>query len=249
MSEIFRDAYSHYFQKFNEEDEFYVEPKDENLDPVMVKEIEKEKNNLAIKDLYTSIINNRRLKADGSVTNVHEACDIIRRLTNVVFGQGWGDFSFNDSSTTDVKSIPFPSIRYSTNVREVSEGESPKPKKLETQKELNNGVPTGDAFDIYTQRFDSIVEFNIRDKDSRSCASLATRFEEMISLYTSVLKEEGISEIFFLKEVPPKYSTSYLDFIPTVTLYYYIRLERQYVIKHSSLSSVRIKMKTMEQHS
>lgn len=242
---INEDSYRMYFQPDSYKEEG-IPLIDKEGDSTISTIIRKNEINYANLDLYQGSINNRRLKADGFVNTVDEACDVIRRLLNVVLGQDWGEFVHGSSDSIDLKDIKLPSIRYSTNLREVSENHSPKPKKLETQKELNNGVPSGDGFDIYKQHYDTIVEFNIRDKDSKSCSDIAEKFEEVMSLYSSVLKKEGISEVFFLKEVPAKYSTTFTEHIPTVTLYYYIKLERTYVVKHSSLAQIEIEMRNVK---
>lgn len=244
-SDLFDKAYNDYFgintkvqnAPFNE---------NESIDDVVISGINKnyKKNNQNIgKDNESnSSIDNERLIADGFAFNIHDACDEIRKLLNVILGQGWGDFAPEQSGHLDVNSIPLPSIRYSVNLREVSQNYGPKPKLLDSQKEYANGVETGDAFDIYKHSFDYIVEFNIRDKTSRDCAVMVDKFEEILAMHTGLLKKKGISEMYFLKEVPSKYSLYFTETIPSTTLYYYIRLERTYIIKHSTLKDLELKM-------
>ena len=249
FNDVFQDAYNDYFGYSNDNNNLPVNESNIYKDGIVTginENFKKNDDDIGKTEKLDSNIINERLTAQGHITNVHDACDEIRQLLNVILGQDWGDFAPEKSGRIDVNDIPLPSIRYSTNLREVSPNFSPKPFLLESKKEVINGVPTGDSFDIYKQNFDCIVEFNIRDKTTRSCADIATKFEDILSMHTGLLKKMGVSELFFLKEVPAKYSTYYTEEIPTITLYYYLRLERTYMIKHSVLKDLELQMQIIE---
>lgn len=184
------------------------------------------------------IIKSEKLCADGNIGTVNEFADLLRQMLNVIWGSNWGELKPDTSGGLDPNDVSLPSISYSTNLREVSEGESPKPKLSQLTTEKVSGILTGDAFKTYRQKFDCIIEFNIRSHTSSDCSSLAEDFEDAIILYSGFLKKRGVSEIYFLKEVPPGYSNYYSENIPSKCLYIYVRLEKVRNINVSALREI-----------
>lgn len=184
-----------------------------------------------------------RLTANGNVDDIDKLGEILRKLLNTAWGSNWGTLSPETSKGEDAEKIIVPQINYGINLREVAKGTSPKPTLTDTIDEMVNGVKTGDSFRVYRQSFDCIVEFNFWDNSSKGCRALMNRFEEIIATYSGYLKEQGVSEIFFLKEVPAKYSLNYSDGMPMKCLYYFVRLERIKTVRVSIIKELELKLK------
>lgn len=179
-----------------------------------------------------------RMTAYGKVDNIDELGEILRKLLNAAWGSKWGLLSPETAKGDDAEVVITPQINYSINLREVAEGTSPKPQLMDTINEVVDGKNTGDSFSIYRQTFDCIVEFDFLDNSSQSCRTLMSRFEELVSTYIGYLKSEGVKEIYFLKEVPAKYSLNYVEGVPMKCLYFFIKLERSKSIRVSTIREI-----------
>jgi hypothetical protein len=179
-----------------------------------------------------------RMTAYGNIDNIDELGEILRKLLNAAWGSSWGMIVPDTYKGEDQEQIFLPQINFGINLREVSDGTSLKPQLISTINEVIDGKNTGDSFQVYRQTFDCIVEFDFFDNTSQGCRSLMTRFEELLMTYTGYLKSEGISEIYFLKEVPAKYSLNYVEGVPMKCLYFFIRLERNKTVRVSTIKQI-----------
>lgn len=218
---VFEEAYENYFGK--------------KKDIQILQQIDKQ-------DKVAGIIKDERLQACGNISTVNQLGDLLKRMLNAIWGSNWGDFSPESSGGDDHNNVVTPSIRYSTNLREVSEGRSPKPTLMDVKDIEVVGVATGEHYKIYRQSFDCIVEFNVRAKTSRDCTELAEKFEDTIILNSGYLKKVGVSEIFFLKEVPARYSNYFVENIPAKCLYFFVRLEKVRTVSISSIKEIEAKL-------
>lgn len=183
-----------------------------------------------------------RMTAYGNIDDIDQLGEILRKLLNTAWGSNWGMICPETSKGDDAESIKVPQINYSMNLREVSDGTKLKPQLMDTINEVVNGVNTGDAYHVYRQTFDCIVEFDFLDNTSTGARKLMARFEEMIGTYTGYLKSEGISEMFFLKEVPAKYSLNYVEGVPMKCLYFFVKLERNKTVRLSTIREIEQKL-------
>lgn len=195
------------------------------------------------------IIKNEKLCAEGNISTVNQFGDILRKLLNVIWGTDWGTLEPDSSGGLDHNKVEEPRITYSTNLREVGENKSPKPTLTDVNKDEIEGLPTGEAFKMYRQTFDCIVEFNIRSTTSKGCSELAEKFEDAMILHAGFLKKKGVSEIFFLKEVPARYSNFFIESIPTKCLYFYVRLEKVRVVSISTLKQIEAQLDLIGENS
>ena len=131
-----------------------------------------------------------------------------------------------------------------TNTRDIAEGIGGlKPTLVDIIKETDeNGQETGDAFLIYRQWFDTNVEFNIYGRTNREARQLQKKFENLLNVYTGYLKRNGISEMFFEREVSPKNSLNYNESTPMRCIYYYIRFESITPIRQSLINSINLEI-------
>lgn len=178
-----------------------------------------------------------RMKSNGTVDDVDKLGEILRVLLNAAWGSSWGVIFPEMSGGENPEEIVTPQINYSVNLREIASGTSPKPTLIDTIVEEIDGKESGDSFRIYRQAFDCIIEFNFLCNTSKDCRKLMNDFEELIIVHSGYLKEQGVGEIFFLKEVPPKYSLSYNENIPMKCAYYFVRLEKNRMVRTSQIKN------------
>lgn len=175
------------------------------------------------------------------------ACRLIQRLLNVSWGSDWGVVTLDSPSGMDPSEVILPCIVIDMNNREIPEGRSPKPMRIDTIKEVINGVETGDHFLIYRQWYDCILEFDFYGKNTKEARQLMHRFETLMASSVGFLKKEGISEIFFLKEVSPKQSVNYSQHVAMRCSMYYYRFEKDYVVRASSLNQIEMELNAHEE--
>lgn len=187
------------------------------------------------------------LTSEGSISTIGQACDLIRSLLNAAWGSEWGNITDVTSRGDDANKIMFPLITYNTNLREVSSGTNVKPQQMQIVNEVVNGKNTNDAFKIYKQRFDCIVEFDFYNHNADSTDKLMNDFEEIMINYAGFLKKNGIQELYFLKEIPSTYSLNYLKDINMKCLLYYFRLERTHTTRVSTILQIEEKIKLQQE--
>lgn len=170
------------------------------------------------------------------------ACRLIQRLLDTAWGSGWGVMTLDSPTGMDPSEVVLPCIVVDMNNREIPEGRSPKPMRIDTIKEVINGVETGDHFLIYRQWYDCILEFDFYGKNTKEARQLMHRFETLMASSVGFLKKDGISEIFFLKEVSPKQSVNYSQHVAMRCSMYYYRFEKDYVIRASSLNQIEMEL-------
>lgn len=225
--EDFERMYQEYFKNPDKEENEIIEPSDpgystfdENNNP----------NALPMDNNFS------RTTSSGSIQNLKEFGELLNRLLNAAWGSQWGTLKPVISIGDNTDHLKYPMITYDTNLREISD--SPKPRLFNTVKEVVNGVPTGDSINIYKQTFDLIVEFNFYANTSLEMVELMHNFEDLMVMHSGFLKNEGVSEIFFLKEVPAKYSLNYKDTTPSKCLYYFVKIEKTTNVSLNLLNTI-----------
>lgn len=198
---------------------------------------------LAMKEITyskTYDIGTIRHMADDNVDAIEQLADILKRLCNAAWGEGWGEFSPDLKKGEDSSNVILPQITCEINSREVDENfGSFKPRLTDIfDEEDGEGQPTGDAFLIYRQWFACNVEFNIYGRNSKEARTLTKRFESLLAVYAGYLKRHGISEIWFEQETSPKCSLNYDESAYMRSIYYYIRFEAITPIRQSTINRV-----------
>lgn len=178
--------------------------------------------------------------ADNNIDDIEQLADILKKLCNAAWGADWGELSPDLKKGEDSSSIILPQITIDTNTRDIADNIGGlKPKLINVIDEIDaNGNETGDAFLIYRQWFDCNVEFNFYGRTNKEARQLQKRFENLLTVYTGYLKRQGISEMFFEREVSPKSSLNYDESTPMRCIYYYIRFESITPIRQSLINSI-----------
>ena len=182
--------------------------------------------------------------ADDNIDDLEQLAEILKRLCNAAWGNGWGELSPDLKKGENSSEIIVPQIVLDTNTRDIAEGIGGlKPTLVDIIKETDeNGQETGDAFLIYRQWFDTNVEFDIYGRTNREARQLQKKFENLLNVYTGYLKRNGISEMFFEREVSPKNSLNYNESTPMRCIYYYIRFESITPIRQSLINSINLEI-------
>ena len=182
--------------------------------------------------------------ADDNIDDVEQLADILKRLCNAAWGPDWGELSPDLKTGEDSSNIILPQITVDINTREIAENMGGiKPKLIDIIKETDpSGNETGDAFLIYRQWYDCNIEFNFYGRNNKDARKLQKRFESLLTVYTGYLKRQGISEMFFEREVSPKSSLNYDESTPMRCIYYYIRFESIIPIRQSLINSINVEI-------
>ena len=178
--------------------------------------------------------------ADDNIDDVEQLADILKRLCNAAWGANWGELSPDLKKGENSDNIILPQITLDINTRDVAENLGGiKPKLVDIVNEVDaNGTETGDAFLVYRQWFDCNIEFNFYGRTNKEARQLQKKFENLLTVYTGYLKRQGISEMFFEREVSPKSSLNYDESTPMRCIYYYIRFESIMPIRQSLINSI-----------
>lgn len=182
--------------------------------------------------------------ADDNMDDIDQLAFLLKKLCNAAWGDSWGELSLDLKKGENNSNIPMPQIVLDINTRDIAEGiGSPKPKLVDVIYELDGKEEkTGDAFLVYRQWFDCIVEFNIYGRTNEEARKIRKDLERLILTYTGYLKRNGISEIRFERETSPVCSLYYNEQTPMRTLYYYIRFENITPIRQSTINDINLKL-------
>jgi hypothetical protein len=186
--------------------------------------------------------------ADDNIDDVEQLAEILKKLCNAAWGANWGELSPDLKKGENSDNIILPQITVDINTRDVAENMGGlKPKLVDIVDETDaNGKPTGDAFLVYRQWFDCNVEFNFYGRTNKEARQLQKRFENLLNVYTGYLKRQGVSEMFFEREVSPKSSLNYDESTPMRCIYYYIRFESIMPIRQSLINNINVEIGASE---
>lgn len=235
MSGFNEEAYNNYFGKKQE-----VCSKTENQQQTTQQFTE----NINKKEKTVQSISSDTAKyiADHNIDDIDQLGELLKKILNAAWGSDWGIISPDLQTGEDASNIPTPQIIFNTNSREVADKTPIKPVLTDTIKETVDGKETGEVFNIYRQWFDCIIEFDFISRNNYESRKLMSRFESLMSAYSGFLKRQGISDIFFLKEINPKQSINFLSGTAMKCLMYYIRLEHIQSVRVSTIENINLEL-------
>jgi hypothetical protein len=185
----------------------------------------------------------------GNIGDIDTFAELLRTILNAVWGSNWGEFGPELKRGEDPENITLPQITYDIYNREVTEKMPIKPILTGTLKEVVEGKETGDAFQIYRQWFDCIVEFNIWGKDTFETRTIANGLETILGSYAGYFKKKGIAEMFFLREVSSRLSDRYLEGMPMKAILYYFKIERIQTLRVSTIEKINFAIEAYDRES
>lgn len=244
MSDNLEQAMMDYFHGKTIKEEKSTVLQVENLENVYDSEKAARTHALGISSSKEYNIQTFRHVADDNIDDVEQLADILKKLCNAAWGANWGELSPDLKRGENSNNIILPQITVDINTRDVAENMGGlKPKLIDVIDDINtDGNKTGDAFLVYRQWFDCNVEFNFYGRTNREARQLQKKFENLLTVYTGYLKRQGISEMFFEREVSPKSSLNYDESTPMRCIYYYIRFESIMPIRQSLINSINVEI-------
>lgn len=236
MSMINEDIYNSYFGKSKKESTILQA---ENIDDIY-KEYAARIHTLETVTNKDYNVKVTRHMADNNIDDVERLADILKKLCNAAWGADWGELSPDLKKGEDSTTIILPQITVDINTKDIADDIGGlKPKLIDVViEEDEDGNKTNDSFLMYRQWFDCTVEFNFYGKTNKEARELQKKFENLLMVYTGYIKRQGISEMFFLREVSPKTSLNYDKLTPMRCIYYYIRLESITPIRQSLINTI-----------
>ena len=236
MSIINESIYNNYFGKPNKEP---TTLQVENIDNIY-KEYAARIHTLETTTSKEYNVQTYRHMADNNIDDVEKLADILKKLCNAAWGADWGELSPDLKKGEDSTTIILPQITVDINTKDIADDIGGlKPKLIDVVIEKDeDGNETNDSFLMYRQWFDCNVEFNFYGKTNKEARELQKKFENLLMVYTGYIKRQGISEMFFLREVSPKTSLNYDKLTPMRCIYYYIRLESITPIRQSLINTI-----------
>lgn len=93
---------------------------------------------------------------------------------------------------------------------------------------------------VYSQRFKSVIQFNIIGSDYITANKVMRDFEELMFRYAGYFKQQGVAEIYFKSRFSDKNYDYYRQNLSVRNLQYYVEIERNYVSYDTDISGVLI---------
>lgn len=179
--------------------------------------------------VYTEKVS--RLKAEGNLSTVTKVMESLGKVITAVMEES---VHFGISDNDEMK---IPSITWEIVSRELSSKSPLSSIKTNTIKEIIDGTPTGDHFEIFTTFFDCIVEFNVYGKNRAHSVIISEKLEDILDIYKGHLKKIGLSNLFFIKELSSDVSFRNKKYKGT-SLIYSFEIQKIKSVRTSSLNSV-----------
>lgn len=180
-------------------------------------------------------------QAHGS-SNFDEFTDVIKRLLDAAWGEGWGTFCEAFPNGTDPNNVDLPVITYL--LKEMKPGVISKDGRRELKarhrgtfrQEVNGTGPR--IVEVYGRVFDCQVVFEVWAENNTKATELASRFMDFMDMYVGFIKSQGVKEVFFETYTNETESGEWRDSIVCRSLYYHVRLERLYEVPSDVIEKV-----------
>jgi hypothetical protein len=187
-------------------------------------------------------IENSKFTAKSNA-DLEKLTDMIHKLLNIVWGEGWGVFSEESPTDNDAEKAPMPHITCKLVDRTHTDNKAVKWSKFASEPD-----PEHEGETISSQRcwFTCELEFVIHAVTNREARIIAQRFEEFMETYVGYFKQEGVSEIIFKREKAPNVDSSTRQDIPHRSLCYQVRIERIITVSSYQLKQVDLMLKEVD---
>lgn len=180
-----------------------------------------------------------RQKKDGNL-DYDGFTTLVRQLMDAAWGQDWGVFLEAYPSSADGKQAVLPAVVCSIvkmepalitrDIREV------KPRFRE-QIMLQEDADHHQAVDVFGQRMEYIVEFELVAGENKTLDQLSKAFRDLMMVYTGYLMKRGAQQLRFVRMEPKKQSTKE-DMVSRSHLYQVILEELAFVPRDKILSVI-----------
>lgn len=163
---------------------------------------------------------------------------LISKIINKKFKNKFKvEFSPDEGSKTKVsatESLTEPHIQFSI-ISRIPQPNSIKPRPREEFTEKNPDGTDGRKGIIYSQIFDYIIQFDILASDYSTANAVMNYFEDAMFNYTSYFKENGVSELLFLKQYTDANLDVYRNTVSVRSLQYRVSIEKNRLVYDTEL--------------
>lgn len=202
-----------------------IEPIDDLEDLLKQRDAAKYGTNQVIVNNHSQSLKLQRAKKNASLDDFIE---MVNRIVTKALKKYDVHFSPDEGSKVKVAStetLTYPWIQYSVKSREPRR-DYIKPRPREDFAEYNPDGTEGRKGMVYSQIFDCIIQFDILASDYAKANAVMNAFEDAMFNYTAHFKENGISEMYFLKQFTDSDLDIYRNNVSVRSLQYKVSIER-----------------------
>ena len=133
-----------------------------------------------------------------------------------------------------VEAINHPIVTFKVSDRRHKENYGYKPKLIET---VHDEIANKTAF-IYSERYTSLVQFNIMACEYRIAWQVMDRIEDALLSYAETIKGNGIVEYYFNRQYADKYYDTFRNTFTVLNIEYCVETEKLRVIFKENIKDI-----------
>lgn len=134
-----------------------------------------------------------------------------------------------------VEAINHPIVTFKINDRRHKENFGYKPKLIESVQDIDS---TGRTAFIYSERYTSLVQFNIMASEYRIAWKVMDRIEDALLSYAETIRGNGIVEYYFNRQYTDKYYDTFRNTLTVLNLEYCVETEKIRVIFKENIKDI-----------
>lgn len=197
----------------------------------------------------TSAVNSEAkepLKAKSSAT-LYDLIQMIDKLVTLTMK----DVKFIPDEKTlqelDImKNVDKPVITYKVIERVTSK--EIKPRIRETINEIDDTTNLARAGEVWGQKFECILQFDIFASVYKDANKVMNNFEDLMFIYTGFFKKNGVHEIYFKKHLTDSHLDNLRENLSIRSLQYYVEIEKVTVIFREKIKEIEILAQKKEEN-
>jgi hypothetical protein len=166
------------------------------------------------------------------VTMISKMISVTMKDINVEFVPDEGKQVVTDPS----QHLDHPYITYKVVSREPK-----KELKARVREEISENVYDKNSKrtgDVYGQKFECILQFNVFASEYNTAETVMERFEDMMLTYTGHFKKNGVGELLFKKQYTDENYNQFRQMISIRNLQYYVEIEKLTVIFKENIQAI-----------
>jgi hypothetical protein len=195
------------------------------------------KENVADKDVYKSTGAPSLMKANGNASLLEFLEMVSLIITNTMDDlhvECMPDEKAYVIKDDPVEPINHPIVTFKVNDRRHKDNFGYKPKLIESVQDDEVGKT---AF-IYSERYTSLVQFNIMASEYRMAWTVMDRIEDALLSYAETIKGNGIVEYYFNRQYADKYYDTFRNTLTVLNLEYCVETEKLRVIFKENIKDI-----------
>ena len=195
------------------------------------------KENVADKETYKSTGAPSLMKANGNASLLEFLEMVSLIITNTMDDlhvECMPDEKAYVIKDDPVEPINHPIVTFKVNDRRHKDNFGYKPKLIESVQDDEVGKT---AF-IYSERYTSLVQFNIMASEYRMAWTVMDRIEDALLSYAETIKGNGIVEYYFNRQYADKYYDTFRNTLTVLNLEYCVETEKLRVIFKENIKDI-----------